>query len=57
MAMFATCFFTGQSIGVAAAAVAVDRVGPNPVFLTGAVALAALALWFRARLARPAAER
>jgi predicted MFS family arabinose efflux permease len=57
MSMFATCFFTGQSIGVAAAAVAVDRVGANPVFLAGAVALLALALWFRARLARPAAER
>lgn len=57
MAMFATCFFTGQSIGVAAAAVAVDRVGANPVFLAGAVALAALALWFRARLARRPVER
>jgi predicted MFS family arabinose efflux permease len=55
MAMFATCFFTGQSVGVAAAAVALDRVGPAPVFLTGAVALAALAFWFRARLARHAA--
>jgi predicted MFS family arabinose efflux permease len=52
MALFATCFFTGQSIGVAAAAVAVDRVGANPVFLAGAVMLFALSLWFRARLAR-----
>jgi hypothetical protein len=37
---------------VAAAAVAVDRVGANPVFLAGAVMLFALSLWFRARLAR-----
>jgi predicted MFS family arabinose efflux permease len=52
MALFATCFFTGQSLGVAAAAVAVDTVGVRPAFLVSAAALLVFAAWFRAQLAR-----
>jgi predicted MFS family arabinose efflux permease len=52
MALFATCFFTGQSLGVAAVAVAVDTVGARPAFLVSAAALLAFAAWFRAQLAR-----
>jgi predicted MFS family arabinose efflux permease len=52
MALFATCFFTGQSLGVAAVAVAVDTVGARPAFLVAAAALLAFAAWFRAQLAR-----
>jgi predicted MFS family arabinose efflux permease len=52
MALFATFFFTGQSLGVAAAAVAVDAMGARPVFLVAAAALLAFAVWFRVQLAR-----
>jgi predicted MFS family arabinose efflux permease len=52
MSMFATCFFTGQSIGVAAAAMAVDTFGARPAFIVAACGVALLAAWFRARLKR-----
>jgi predicted MFS family arabinose efflux permease len=56
MALFATCFFTGQSLGVAASALIVDAFGARPAFVASGVLLLALALWFRARLAhRPPA--
>jgi YNFM family putative membrane transporter len=52
MALFATCFFTGQSIGVAAAALVVDAFGARPAFIASGIILLMLALWFRTRLAR-----
>jgi MFS transporter, YNFM family, putative membrane transport protein len=51
MALFATCFFTGQSLGVALSAIVVDAFGARPAFLASGALLLALALWFRARLA------
>ncbi len=56
MSMFATCFFTGQSIGVAAAALAVDTFGARPAFIVAACGVGLLAAGFRAGLRRrPAA--
>ena len=51
MSLFASCFFMGQSIGVALAALIFDWQGPRPVFLAAAVVLALVGLWFRGRLA------
>jgi predicted MFS family arabinose efflux permease len=50
VSLFAIMLFTGQSAGVALAGVVVDRWGAKPVFLTAAVGLALIALWFRRRL-------
>jgi predicted MFS family arabinose efflux permease len=50
--MFAACLFIGQSLGVAASAAIVDAVGARIAFVAAALALLALALWFRARLER-----
>ncbi len=52
VSLFAACFFTAQSLGVAAAAPVVDRYGASPVFAFSALCIAALALVFGARLAR-----
>jgi predicted MFS family arabinose efflux permease len=51
VAMFAAAFFIGQSIGVAATAAIVDTIGPRVAFVFAAVAVLALAAWFRGRLA------
>jgi predicted MFS family arabinose efflux permease len=51
MALFATCFFTGQSLGVALTAQLFDRVGAQAAFVAAALALGLLAAWFRRRLA------
>jgi len=51
MTLFATGFFTGQSIGVAASALVVDAFGARPAFIASGLLLLALALWFRTRLA------
>jgi MFS transporter, YNFM family, putative membrane transport protein len=51
LSMFASCFFMGQSLGVALAAPVVDGFGPAPVYLVGAALLVAAAVWFRGRLA------
>jgi MFS transporter, YNFM family, putative membrane transport protein len=45
VAMFASAFFIGQTVGVALAAQAYDRWGAGPGFLTAAVLLPALGLW------------
>jgi MFS transporter, YNFM family, putative membrane transport protein len=45
VAMFASAFFIGQTIGVALAAQAYDRWGAAPGFLTAAVLLPALGYW------------
>ena len=52
VALFATSFFTGQGLGVAAAAPVVDRYGATPVFLFAAAALPALALCFAGAIKR-----
>ena len=54
MSLFATAFFTGQSLGVAASAIAVDTVGAQAAFAVAGLMLLALAFEFRRRLgARP----
>lgn len=51
MSMFASCFFMGQSLGVALGGLLIDWRGPEPVYLAGAVVLLAVGAWFRGRLA------
>jgi len=45
---FATLFFFSQSIGVAVAALFVDRLGAAPIFLAASLIVAAYAAWFAA---------
>lgn len=52
VALFATAFFVGQGIGVAAAAPIVDRFGAMPVFLLVAALLPASALLFAQAIGR-----
>ncbi|HWB46321.1 MAG TPA: MFS transporter [Hyphomicrobiaceae bacterium] len=52
ISLFAFMLFSGQSAGVALAAPIVDRYGAGPIFLTSAVALPLVALWFRWELMR-----
>lgn len=51
MSLFATAFFTGQSLGVALAAIMVDTVGARAAFGAAGALLLALALAFRRQLA------
>ena len=55
VSMFASCFFLGQSAGVAAAAGLMVRAGGEPVFAIAAVVLLALGFVFSRLLARRAA--
>lgn len=56
VAAFACCFFLGQSIGVGAAGLVVDRLGTAPVMAAGALGLLAVASAFnRARSRRAGA--
>ena len=48
--LFSAALYLGQTAGVASFAVVVDRVGAPVVFVTVAVLLPALALWFAGRL-------
>lgn len=48
---FAFCLFLGQTLGVSAAGVGIQCVGYRPIIGLTGVALAALAWWFRRRLA------
>lgn len=50
LALFASCLFTGQSVGVWLASLAVDRAGTTPIFLAAAAGLPLVALDFRRRL-------
>jgi MFS transporter, YNFM family, putative membrane transport protein len=52
MSLFASCFFLGQSLGVALGAQLLDWKGTAPVYLSAAVILLATGIWFRAQLAR-----
>lgn len=50
VALFATCFFLGQSVGVAVLGVVVDRFGTQPAILFGALMLVPIGLWLGHRL-------
>ena len=50
VALFASMYFIGQTVGVALAAPVMDRYGARPLFVFAAVMLPALAFWFTRRL-------
>jgi predicted MFS family arabinose efflux permease len=52
VALFASVYFLGQTVGVALAAPIMDRYGARPLFAISAAALPALAFWFTWRLKR-----
>lgn len=52
VALFATCFFVGQSVGVGTLGGVADRFGTQPVLLFGAAMLLPIGLWFGYRLHR-----
>lgn len=52
VALFASMYFIGQTVGVALAAPVMDRYGAPPLFAISAVLLPALAFWFTRRLKR-----
>jgi predicted MFS family arabinose efflux permease len=52
VALFSSSLYIGQTAGVAAGALVIDRVGAVPLFLGAAAALPALALWFAGELRR-----
>jgi MFS transporter, YNFM family, putative membrane transport protein len=50
VAIFSSALYIGQTAGVAAGALVIDRFGAVPVFLATAVAFPALAVWFAHQL-------
>ncbi|MEA3025380.1 MAG: hypothetical protein QOF91_665 [Alphaproteobacteria bacterium] len=52
LALFASMYFIGQTVGVALAAPVMDRYGARPLFVISAVLLPALAFWFTRQLKR-----
>ncbi len=50
VALFSSAIFVGQTAGVAAGAVVIDRLGAVPLFLGAAAALPILAIWFAGEL-------
>jgi MFS transporter, YNFM family, putative membrane transport protein len=50
--LFSSALYIGQTAGVAAGALVIDRAGARPLFLATAAALPALALWFVSALKR-----
>jgi predicted MFS family arabinose efflux permease len=50
VALFASMYFLGQTLGVALAAPVMDRHGARPLFVISAVLLPVLAFWFTRRL-------
>jgi len=50
VAVFSSAIFVGQTAGVAAGAVVIDRVGAVPLFLGAAAALPVLGIWFAREL-------
>jgi len=52
VALFASMYFLGQTVGVALAAPVMDRYGGRPLFVIAGVLLPALAFWFTQRLKR-----
>jgi predicted MFS family arabinose efflux permease len=55
VAIFSSALYLGQTAGVALGAVVFDRFSAVPVFLSAAVVLLALGLWFARQLKRHAA--
>ena len=52
VALFASMYFLGQTLGVALGAPVVDRYSAQPLFIVSALVLPALAFWFTRRLKR-----
>ena len=52
VAIFSSAIYLGQMLGVAAGALVFDRLGAAPLFVSTAVILPALALWFAHGLRR-----
>jgi MFS transporter, YNFM family, putative membrane transport protein len=52
VALFASVFYVGQTLGVALAAPIVDHHGAPPAFIASAILLPAVGLWFSTRLRR-----
>jgi predicted MFS family arabinose efflux permease len=52
VAIFSSALYLGQTVGVAIAAVIIDRFSAAPLFLAVAIALPALAFWFAHELRR-----
>jgi predicted MFS family arabinose efflux permease len=50
--LFSSALYIGQTAGVAAGALVIDRAGAVPLFLATAAALPALAIWFVSELKR-----
>jgi MFS transporter, YNFM family, putative membrane transport protein len=50
VSLFALALFVGQSFGVGLNAPVVDRWGAPPIYLSAAILLVGITLWFRARL-------
>ena len=50
--LFSSALYIGQTAGVAAGALVIDRAGAPPLFLATAIALPALAIWFVRELKR-----
>jgi MFS transporter, YNFM family, putative membrane transport protein len=52
VAIFSSALYFGQTAGVAAGAIVIDRLGAKPLFIGTAIAFPALALWFARQLRR-----
>ncbi len=52
VALFSSAIFVGQTAGVAAGALVIDRLGARPLFLCTAAAAPMLAIWFARQLKR-----
>jgi MFS transporter, YNFM family, putative membrane transport protein len=52
--LFSSALYVGQTAGVAAGALVIDRIGAQPLFLATAIALPVLAIWFVRELKRRA---
>jgi YNFM family putative membrane transporter len=57
VALFASMYFLGQTLGVTLGAPVMDRYGAWPLFVISAVVLPILGLWFTRRLKRRASNR
>ena len=52
VALFSSALYFGQTAGVTAGAVVIDRLGATPLFLSTALAFPALAIWFAYEMRR-----
>jgi predicted MFS family arabinose efflux permease len=56
VAIFSSAIYLGQTIGVAAGALVIDRFSAAPLFIASACALPILAWWFAGKLRQKAAQ-